>query len=86
MFEQCELRLFPTIKNAATSSPKVARRQRVEAKPRHWTTDEVVERLKLESPYQLRKSRANGSAYRSDRYVAVPAGRNRWELFQRCGA
>jgi hypothetical protein len=84
MLEQCELRLFGLPQNVTTlpTSNKVARKQAVDTKSRYLTTNEVVERLKLDSPYLLRKSRANASAYRSDRYVVVPAGRNRWELFR----
>lgn len=79
-FQQCELHLFDAPRNMRSSS-RVVRRQG-DTKPQYLTTNEVVERLKLDSPYPLRRSRANGSAYRSDRYVVVPAGRNRWELFR----
>jgi hypothetical protein len=84
MFQQCELPLFELPQNLLTSrsSNRVARKRGVNARPQYLTTNEVVERLKLDSPYPLRRSRANGSAYRSDRYVVVPAGRNRWELFR----
>lgn len=82
-FQQCELQLFgaPQDTRNVSRSSSVARR-RGETKTQYLTTNEVVERLKLDSPYALRRSRANGSAYRSDRYVVVPAGRDQWELFR----
>jgi hypothetical protein len=82
-FQQCVLPL-EVAQNLISSrgSNGVARRPGADTKPQYLTTNEVVERLKLDSPYPLRRSRANGSAYRSDRYVVVPAGRNRWELFR----
>jgi hypothetical protein len=84
MFQQCELPLFTLPQNTQTAtSPRVPRRRSVVDRIRYWTTNEVIQLLNLDSPYALRKSKANGGAYRSDRYVAIPAGRNRWELFKR---
>jgi hypothetical protein len=82
MFQQCELKFEAQDPSVSPTAKGASRGKRVDTKPRYLTTNEVVERLKLDSPYPLRKSRSNGSAYRSDRYVAVPAGHNRWELFR----
>jgi hypothetical protein len=84
MFQQCELRLSGLPQNVTTlpTSNKVARRRGVDIKSRYLTTNEVVALLKLTSSSPLLRARANGSAYRTDRYVVVPAGRNRWELFR----
>ncbi len=82
-FHQCEFKFeLPQKVQTSPSSNKLAPGQGVDAKSLYLTTNEVVALLKLDSPYPLRRSRANGSTYRNDRYVVVPAGRNRWELFR----
>ncbi len=87
MSEQCELLISELPQNLVLSNSVKGpvRRQGCDSKikPKYLTTNDVVERLRLDSPYPLRKSRSNGCAYRSDRYIAVPVGRNRWELFQK---
>jgi hypothetical protein len=82
--QQCELPLFVMPRNKVVPTSRVQRRRSSVSNIRYWTTNEVIQLLNLDSPYFLRKAKANRSAYRSDRYVAVPAGRNRWELFKRC--
>jgi hypothetical protein len=86
-FKQCELHLFSVPKNGGVkSSSETIHSRSVGVKSIYQTTKQVVDRLGLENDYLLRKARSNGGAYRSDRYIAVPAGHNKWELFQRCKA
>jgi hypothetical protein len=81
-FQQCELPLLLATKNHALDSQTKSVSKRSRGKlPRFKTTKEAVQALNLESDYMLRKARSHGSAYRSDRYIAVPAGRNKWEIF-----
>lgn len=83
--KQCELSLFSVSKNSSLKSvTSLSGKGSSVARPRYKTTKEVVELLGLENDYLLRKARSNGSSYRSDRYIAVPAGHNKWELFKLC--
>jgi hypothetical protein len=83
-FAQCELPLFVLKSSAQPSKPAAPRRETAEKV--YWTTSKVVQLLSLRSPSSLYKARDKGSAYRSDRYIAVPAGHNRWEVFRRWSA
>jgi hypothetical protein len=76
---QRELPLFVLSKN-----PREVKPSRKACTPRiYWTTRETIEILELSNPYFLRKAKDFNSAYRSDEYIAVSAGRNKWEIFQR---
>ena len=84
-FKQCELPLVLVTKNPSPKGEnKTDRRHSTMAEQTYRTTKQVVELLGLESDYLLRKARSNGSAYRSNRHIAVPAGHNKWEVFRRC--
>jgi hypothetical protein len=87
VFEQYALPVFGLSENPRLQPTRpVERIREISKKPEYWTTDQVVSLLKLNSAYPLHKAKRNREAYRSDRYIAVPAGRNRWELFKRCSA
>jgi hypothetical protein len=82
-----QLDLFQAPKNCGVKfSSGTIHSRSVGVKSIYQTTKQVVDRLGLDNDYLLRKARSNGGAYRSDRYIAVPAGHNKWELFQRCKA
>lgn len=84
-FKQCELPLDSASTNSIAKSRSRTEQSRAAlVKSIYRTTKQVVEFLRLDSDYLLRKARSKGSAYRNDRYIAVPAGHNKWELFQRC--
>jgi hypothetical protein len=86
-FAQYALPLFELSDNSRSwpTSPAKPIRE-VSEEREYWTTDQVVSLLKLKSAYPLHKAKRSRESYRSDRYIAVPAGRNRWELFKRCSA
>ena len=78
--EQLKLSLnSATISTSYKTSSKLSLNQSI-----YRTTKEAVKILGLERDYLLLKARSNGSSYRSDRYIVVPAGRNKWELFKLC--
>jgi hypothetical protein len=83
-FAQRELPLFCLQSPAQVLKPAAPQQETAERE--YWTTSKVVQLLSLNSPSSLYKARDRGSAYRSDRYIAVPAGHNRWEIFRRWSA
>jgi hypothetical protein len=82
--EQYELPLFVLPKRSSGQALGEAARGQTSTEKVYCTTSRVVQLLKLRNASSLYQARNNGSAYRNDRYIAVPAGHNRWEVFRRC--
>jgi hypothetical protein len=80
MIWQGELPLFVQPIN---TPPQRLRRSHRTSEPRYLTTKEAVKLLNLASARPLYSARANGSAYRKDHRIVVPAGRrDKWEIFR----
>jgi hypothetical protein len=86
-FHQCELPLLLASKRHALEGKTKPRANRAARKlPRYRTTKEIVQLLNLNSDYMLRKAKNRGNAYRGGDYIAVPSGRNKWEIFRQLKA
>jgi hypothetical protein len=82
IWQQGELPLVVQPTNSSASQR--TQRSRKTSEPRYLTTQEVVKLLNLSSARPLYSARANGTAYRQENQIVVPAGsKNKWEVFRR---
>lgn len=55
----------------------------IDSSKRFWTTEQVMQRLKLSNPKPLYLAKAQNEAYQKGKLLALSAGkRNRWLLCQ----